>query len=312
MLAITGANGFIGSYIADKLSFPQRRLTRSADYCAHSSAQCHWIQGNLQNSDDIKKLIQEAPTLIHLACTSNPRSSNQNIRSDIEQNLLSTLQLFETFAATHPGGHIIFTSSGGNMYDARVQGVMRVENDVPQPRSSYAIHKLAIEHYLRQYCEMHKICATILRISNPYGTLLSTKRAQGLIGVAFAKLLAGEELPIFDSLETVRDYIHLEDVVTACQLVIERPPLPGECRLFNLSSGCGFTNRAVLDLIDQTTSIPLRRGHLSHQQHSPTWSVLSYAKIEQALGWRPSINLQEGIKRTWENILKMHSLPNSS
>jgi UDP-glucose 4-epimerase len=303
MIAITGARGFLGSYIADKLPFPQKRLTRSSDICPDPSEQYSWIQGDLHNIDDIKKLTHNTPILIHLACTTNPRTSNHNLVQDIEQNLISSLQLFEIFASANPGGHIIFSSTGGDMYDASIQGVVRHETDIPLPRSSYSIHKLTIEHYLRQFCENKKISATILRISNPYGILQSTKRTQGLIGVAFAKLLAKEELPILDSLDTVRDYVHLDDVVQAFRLVITHLPLYGECRLFNVSSGCGFTNASVLDLIDNTTHLKIKRHFPSYTFPSPTWSVLSYAKIKQALGWQPTINLPEGIKGIWENIL---------
>ncbi len=311
MLALTGANGFIGSYLADQLPFPQKRLTRNHS-SLHLSPHCEWVQGDLRNITDIQNLISHTSTLIHLACTSNPRSSNENIIRDVEHNLIPTLQLFEAFASSHPEGHIIFTSSGGNMYDASLPGAVRTEDDLPCPRSSYATHKLTIEHYLRQLCEKYKVRGTILRISNPYGTLLPTKRAQGLIGVAFAKLLAGDELPIFDSLESVRDYIHLEDVSRAFQLILRKPPLQGECRLFNLSSGFGFTNAAVLDLIDKTTHLSLKRHYPSSSLPAPTWSVLSYAKIQQALGWTPSITLEDGMQRMWESILQqqphLHSL----
>lgn len=304
MIAITGASGFIGSYIADKLPFPQKRMTRNIHSCCqHSNTKCNWIQGDLQNNDDIKNFVQSSPILIHLACTSNPRTSNLNIINDIEHNLLSTIQLFETFASNNPNGHIIFSSTGGNMYDASIQNVVRTENDIPCPRSSYAINKLAIEHYLRQICEMKGMKGTILRISNPYGVLLSTKRVQGLIGVAFSKALIGEELPIIDSLETVRDYIHLKDVARAFELVLQSPPSIGECRLFNLSSGCGFSNASILDIIEKTTQIKIKKNYSLKELPIPTWSVISSIKIQQALGWRPIISLPQGIEEIWKNKL---------
>lgn len=304
MIALTGATGFIGSYIADRLSFPQKRLTRNASLCLPSTMSCQGIHGDLHDIHTIKRLIQEAPTLIHLACTTNPRSSNQNIVEDIKQNLISTLQLFETFALTHPGGHIIFASSGGNMYNASVKDVMLTENDIPFPRSSYAIHKLSLEHYLRQFCERHKICATILRISNAYGSLLANKRDQGLIELAFAKLFAEEELQIIDSLDSVRDYIHLDDIAHAFQLVCQHPPSSGECRLFNISSGHGFTNDFVLNLIQKITKRTIKKHYPIKDLPSPSWSVLDSTKIQQKLGWQPTINLPEGIQKMWEQILK--------
>lgn len=299
-IAITGASGFVGSYVAERLSFPQRRLSRKAQANPATAVQCEWISGDLRNNGDIQALVHEAPVLVHLACSSNPRTSNQNVTHDLDQNLIPSLRLFEAFVKANPGGHIIFASSGGNMYDATSQAI-RTETDIPHPRSGYAVHKLAIENYLRLFCELYKVSATILRISNPYGTLLSPKRGNGLIGVAFAKLLASEELHVIDSLASVRDYLHLEDVAKAFCLVIENPPPAGECRLYNVSSGIGFTNAAVLGMVEKAAGKSIKKHYPLPMLPAPTWSVLSSAKIERELGWQPTIGLEDGIKNMWES-----------
>jgi UDP-glucose 4-epimerase len=306
MIAMTGATGFIGSYLSDKLKHPQKRLSRKKITRADSP---HiWITGDLSNKNDLTDFIKNSPVLVHLACSTHPRTSNLDIKHDIHSNLLSTIQLFETYAKENPDGHIIYSSSGGNMYNASSKAASSSEEDLPCPQSSYGIHKLASENYLRLICEMYGIKGTVLRISNPYGVLLPKERAQGLIGVAFAKILANEPLQIFDSMESIRDYIHLEDVVAAFNLAIAKPPKKKECLLFNVSSGHGYSLQQVLQLIEEVSGNTFIKQYPLNYLPSPTYSVQSHNKIKNSLGWKPTLNLREGIQQMWHDSLQTQNL----
>jgi UDP-glucose 4-epimerase len=293
VIGITGASGFLGSYLAERLPLPQRRLSRQPNQPQRPGVQ--WIVGDLSNNEDVRRFVQNTPTLIHLACSSYPKGSNRDVVHDVAENLLPTIQLFEAFAKANPGGHLIFSSSGGNMYEG-ISPESSTEEDEPCPRSGYAIHKLAAEHYLRLFCSLYGIRATVLRISNPYGILLPAKREQGIIGVALKKLLAGESIAIFDSLKSVRDYIHLDDVVDAFEKVLDHPPRSGEYRLFHVSSGIGYSLEEVLQLIE-TKMHKLLAKEIGSSLPLPSYSVLSYEKMHRELGWKPKISLESGIER---------------
>lgn len=308
MISITGASGFIGSYVANKLDYSQKRLSRQSHPDCLKHPHYVWLKGDYEKMDDIRGFVEGSSTLIHFACSSHPRSSNLDMKKDIQSNLIPTIHLFEAFAKANPNGHIIYSSTGGNMYDAAFNALPRSENDLPHPQSSYGIHKLAAENYLRLICELHGIKGTILRISNPYGVLLPKQRAQGLIGVSFAKMLANEPIAIVDSLASVRDYIHLDDVSKACELAIQHPPKNKECRLFNVSSGIGRTLSEVLELIEATTGFSFIKQYPDTSLPEPTWSVLSYQKIQQALGWHPQISLEQGLQNMWmESLTSKHT-----
>lgn len=297
MIAITGASGFIGNYIADRLDFPQKRLSRQEKHNDSKKRLHKWIKGDFEKTEELDDFIKDSPTLVHLAWSSYPRNPKLDIQHEIQRNLIPTIRLLEAFAKINPGGHIIFSSTGGNMYDPTPNGIPRTEEHSPCPQSSYGIQKLAAENYLRLFCQIYSLRATILRISNPYGVLLPKQRTQGLIGVAFAKLLANEPLQIFDHLESVRDYIHLDDVTRAFALSIQHPPKVKECRVLNVCSGVGHPISEVLHLVERTTGRSIIKQFSDVSFSLPTWSVLSYQKIKQTLGWIPTINLQEGIKR---------------
>src|SRR4051794_29966340 len=103
MLAITGGTGFIGGYISRALSFPQKQLVRSAP--SSPLPRCKYIIGDLSRPADREQLVADSSTLVHFACTTNPRSSNENLVADMEQNLISSVHLFEAFAKASPEGH---------------------------------------------------------------------------------------------------------------------------------------------------------------------------------------------------------------
>jgi UDP-glucose 4-epimerase len=297
LLAITGSTGFIGSYISTRLPQPQIRLIRKPDTEVNAGVQT--IVGDLRSLDSYEPFLKDATSLIHLAWEGTPRTS-----FNPQESLLPTFNLFKQFAETHPSGHIIFTSSGGNIYGSSPNGAKFLESDSPNPLSSYSALKLDVENQLRILCAEYGMRATILRISNPYGTLLPGHRGQGLIGVAFAKLIKGEPLTIFDDLDSERDYLHLSDLSAAFHPILGTPPLEGECRLYNVSSGQGHSLREVLSLIEKCSNTRLHLEIAKEQQlsSSPRKSVLSYEKIHNELGWRPRISLAQGIHEMWESI----------
>jgi len=298
MLAITGATGFLGCYICTKLSDPHKCLSRQL--ISSSSANRIWIQGDLSLQKSMDAFVKDSSVLIHLACSSNPRTSDLNWLTDIQNNLISSVNLFEAYAKANSGGHIILASTGGNMYEALDDSHAHSEGDLPEPRSSYGIHKLAIEHYLRLLCLNQGLCGTVLRISNPYGVLVPSQRAQGLIGVVFSKLLANESLQIFDSMESVRDYIHLEDMTRAFEMAMQQPPQKGECRTFNVGSGVGHSMAEVLSIIEATTKQTIAKQFQPSSNQKPTSSILCNEKIRDVLGWSPAIGLKEGVQMMWE------------
>lgn len=302
MLAITGADGFIGKYISNRLPLPQKQLNSSKnnEYLICDNNQKTKVPfDNLNDSGFLK----DVSTLLHLACKSYPRNSNQQLSTNVEEDLFFTTKIFEYYAKCNPEGHIIFASTGGNMYHPGSPYIPRNEKELPFPSSGYGVQKLASEHYLRLICQLHGIRATIFRISNPYGTLLSTHRPQGIIGVTLNKMLHDEPISIFDSLDSVRDYLHLEDLTIAFQIAIDHPPQPGNCELFNISSGMGYSLKQVLDSIEEVTNNPIKRiNETPNEWIQPSWCVLSNELFKSQYDWKPQIDLNMGLSLMWNNI----------
>lgn len=305
-ILVTGASGFIGRWLVDHLraegARPVVRFLRRASLADADSALD--IHGDLQNSDDLDRLVAAGDTLIHLACTSNPRSADRDVVADLEQNLVTSARLFERFARAQPDGQVIFASTGGDMYGTTPSERPYGEETPPAPQSSYGIHKLAAEHYLRRTCERFGIAGVVFRIGNPYGVLLHQKRAHGLIGIALDAVLHETELTVIDPPDSVRDYLHLDDLSRAFTAGLAQPGSSGAFEIFNIGSGVGHSILDILDTIEQVTGRSVRRVDRVPQGRARSWNVLDTSRFHRHTGWRPRIGLVEGIARMWAEAVR--------
>lgn len=303
-LLLTGGTGFIGAYLsrhfAGQESIRLRRLVRRRD--GRLLDPVTDVPGTLERVEDVRRFVATGDCLIHLACTTNTRTSNADIRADLEQNLLPSVLLFEEFLRRKSGGHVIFASTGGDMYSYDLPYVPRRETDPPMPHSSYSIHKLAVENYLSLLCAMHGGRGTVLRIGNPYGERVSEGRSQGLVGIALLKALLGHELQVFEPINSVRDYLHLDDLGRAFDAAMSDSPQPGACEIYNVGSGVGHSIGDVIATVEKATSRTLSWRSVVPAGRSATWNVLDIGRFRNRFGWAPEISFEDGVRRLWREI----------
>ena len=156
-----------------------------------------------------------------------------------------------------------------------------------------------MENYLRTACEQGWLRATVLRISNAYGALLAAERRQGLMGVAMARVLAGQTVKVFGSLETIRDYVHVDDVARAFGKGLGIPGKGENYSVFNIAAGRGHSVAEVLELIGRATGREVRLEQSDFGKAALGLLprvVLANAKAREELGWQPEITLEEGVR----------------
>jgi UDP-glucose 4-epimerase len=150
--------------------------------------------------------------------------------------------------------------------------------------------------------------ATVLRIGNAYGCLLSAECRQGLIGVAMARLLAGQPVRVIGPLSTVRDYIHVDDVARAFHSALaadDRLSATSNFRVFNIGSGEGCSVAGVLEIIGQVTGLDIATetsGFGAAIISSVPRIVLDVSKATRELGWAPRVGLREGIATLYATV----------
>jgi UDP-glucose 4-epimerase len=141
------------------------------------------------------------------------------------------------------------------------------------------------------------LTATILRIGNPYGVLLPAERLQGFIGVAINRLAQGEPIRLFGDTRNVRDYVHLDDVTSLFERVLE----PRESfSIYNVGSGEGHSVDDILGTIANIVGheVPVQRSAVAGEPRDlPPWIVLNAGKARRELDWTPSVRFADGLER---------------
>ena len=309
-VAVTGANGFIGQYLTQHLPYSIKRLVRRSEQCVGQDDVVASLSGSLKdNSSALRPFVRESDVLIHLASSvGSPRGQSTSLITDLEDNVVASLALFEEYCNANPGGHIIFASSGGAIYDPSLPPQKRREDDPLLPVSNYGIIKLTIERYLSIFAKHYGVNVSVLRIGNPYGVLLPLKRAQGLIGVLFSCLLEGQPLPVFGDAsylnQTVRDYINLRDLAQAVKSVIEgvakRPPSEHRFDVYNVGTGEGVSTAEVLSLVERVSGRTVTKQFIAGAPVDRSYIALDIDKLRREFGFSPSIMLEDGITAMWQ------------
>jgi UDP-glucose 4-epimerase len=310
-VAITGAKGLIGrsliAFLVQEGKFAVTALTRNLPpdepIKTEYPAEIKWIQGDLNSLSDCDALVEGQNVIIHLAHTNSPLTSDRDMADDTRLNLIPTLNLLRAIEKAGRKPHFIYPSSGGAIYGNCIERVPFTEDHACRPINSYGIQKLVGEHYIRHSAERDHLTATVLRIANVYGCLLSPVRWQGFIGTALFQTLKDEPVRILGNLENIRDYVHMDDV---CRAFIECLERRDRFDIFNIGTGIGTSVEGVLNHIQQILGRPLKciREDYEGASHLPPWGVLDITKARQDLGWCARISLHEGILK----MLRTHGL----
>lgn len=293
---IAGASGFIGSYLSQYVAGREqdflRLLTRNS--ASYRNPLCsEVVHGDLLSQSDCERFAEGLKVIYYLAHNNSPINSDFDLPGDAIANLVPLLNLLQVVQRLGGKPHIVYFSSGGAIYAPREERIPYRETDQPGPVSSYGIQKLAAEEYLQLAAHKGYVTATVLRVGNAYGTLLSQFRMQGLIGVAINCAVHGQPVRIFGNPNNVRDYVHLEDVSEiAIRAAVPRQPFT----IVNVGSGVGHSVLDVLGLIEQRLERPIET-HCDQSSGSrlTDWVVLDNSKALEEFGWSPAVDVRSGI-----------------
>src|SRR4030042_554622 len=170
------------------------------------------------------------------------------------------------------------------------------------PLSLYGIHKLASEKYLMMYYNNFGIPSTILRLTNPYGPRQQIKHNKySLIGWFIRQAMEGKTIQIFGEGTQLRDYIYIDDIVTAMLKCTEADDAIGET--INIGSGkstrfCDMV-KAVIDCV-KNGNIEFVPWPDNYEKVETGDIAVDVSKLKNITSWQPAISLGEGVKRTFE------------
>ena len=298
---VTGAAGFIGSHLVDRLIADGLNVTGIDDLSSGKMS-------NLPDGFDLRQMDLRNPAVrdvvaeirpdvvLHLAAQISVAVSAREPLLDAEINVVGTLNLLEGIRAIEgKTTKFIHFSSGGTVYGEPTDLPASEETPV-QPLSPYAASKLAVETYLPIYERLCGLEHSVIRLGNVYGPRQDPHGEAGVVAI-FAKAMLGKKpLKIFGSGTDERDYVYVDDVVEAVVKVTESS-LAGP---FNIATGIGTNPNLIFEMIADLCDYVEEAVHVAPRAGDIEKIYLDVSKAEAELGWSPKISFEDGLKTTVE------------
>jgi len=307
-IGITGAGGMIGRYLAK--NWIDENLILYSSQSAKLEHQ-HFLRSLDPKQDQITPFIQSSDVIIHLAHNTSPLASNRLFPESFGENISFTQRLVFGLMQQKRSKPplVVYLSSGGTVYGDVIPVLGGITETYPTlPISPYGLEKLSCEHLLRLGAMRGHYKLVVLRASNIYGSPLAKEGSQGIIGVGLTRIKGGLPLIITMNPQTMRDYLHLENLSTAISQVIGAQ-LSGEFYCFNIGTGQGHSIQNIIAQFRKTTKADIKIEMRIHDfvQYAPHWNILNSDKIKGLIGWQPKISLEDGIDSLWSALFQSSS-----
>lgn len=254
------------------------------------------VVGEPDKAEHFMPLLKRSRAVVHAASRSTPGSSAGRAVAELQDNLFPTLALLQALQQ-YPRTRLLYLSSGGSLY-ATEPNEIATERSSIRPRSYHGAGKIAAEHFIGAWCSQYGAAAAVLRPSNIYGPGQTERAGFGIIPAGLGRIIRGETLPVWGDGSTIRDYLHIDDFVALCVMVLTNP-MPSGSRLFNASSGIGVSLNELFSIMEAVTGKSLHRTYDANRAVDSPCVVIDSSLAQHHFGWRATTSLQEGIANTW-------------
>ena len=302
-IVVTGGAGFIGSnfirYVLetkenlsvvnyDKLTYAGNlaNLESVAD-----NPNYEFVKGDICDAAAVEAAMRGCDAVIHFAAESHVDRSIYEPAPVIQTNVTGTFILLEV-ARKISLSRFIHVSTD-EVYGDIPPGVLADEKFPLQPSSPYSASKAASDLLVRSYVRTYKFPAVITRSSNNYGPYQFPEK---FLPLMITNALSDKALPVYGDGRQQRDWLHVEDNCRGILSVLEKGKIGEVYNIGGLDLEENLTVvRRLLDLTGKPESL------VSYVQDRPGHDrryALNCMKIETELGWRPTISLEDGLRRT--------------
>ena len=317
-ILITGGAGFIGSHVIrlfvnkypdyqiinlDKLTyagnlFNLKDIEQRPNY--------KFIKGDIVDTVFIDNLFSEEQidSVIHLAAESHVDRSISNPLEFVMTNVLGTVNLLN--AARHQwkqaySNHRFYHVSTDEVYGSLGETGLFTEQTAYDPHSPYSASKASSDHFVRSYHDTYGIDAVISNCSNNYGSFHFPEK---LIPLSINNIKNNLPIPVYGKGENIRDWLWVEDHARAIDLIFHQAPAGST---YNIGGHNEWTNidliRLLCKIMDQKlgrelgSSAKLITFVTDRAGHDLRYAIDS-SKLQVDLGWKPSLQFEEGLEKT--------------
>lgn len=298
---VTGGAGFIGRWVVKRLlerghrvaafdNLSNGRVLNIEEFQGHPLFS--FKAGDIKDPKVLKELFSTGFELVlHLAASINVQDSIDDPRTTFDNDVVGTFNVLEQCRAK--GIKVLFMSTC-MVYDRCFDEMGISETHPAKPASPYAASKLAGEMLTLSYYHTYGLPTVVVRPFNTYGPFQKSSGEGGVMAIFIQRTLAGEELNIYGDGKQTRDLLYVED---CADFVIEaglQEQVNGQVLNAGLGRDLSINELAVKICGDQSR---IRHVPHIHPQSEIAKLLCCNEKAERMLNWRPSIGLEEGIRR---------------
>ena len=300
-ILVTGGAGFIGSNVVDAFVAAGHEV-HVLDNLSHgkrenlpASVPLHVVDIRDRSLGDL--LAQERFDVVsHHAAQIDVRHSVDDPLYDADVNIMGSLNLI--VACQRCGVRkVIYSSSGGAVY-GEPRYLPADENHPIDPASPYGVSKHVVEQYLRLMSLTYGSRYTVLRYPNVYGPRQDPLGEAGVISIFAYRMLAGEEITIYGTGEQERDFVFVGDCARANVMALDGT----DGATLNLGTGKGTTINQLFSIMADITGYRLPATYAPARLGETMRMAVDAGRAREVLGWEPSVDLTEGLRRTIASV----------
>jgi UDP-glucose 4-epimerase len=315
---VVGGAGFVGSNLVKRclqegvreIVIVDNLLSSEPENVPQSDRVVFW-QASIADDAILGKIEDEFDYVFHLATYHGNQSSIHDPLADHENNLLTTLKLFNWIRDFKKVKKVVYSGAGCAVAEKTFDDARPTQENDPislEMDSPYSISKIVGEYYAVYFYRQHGLPTVRARFQNVYGPgeVLGAGQWRGTPATVWRnvtptflyKALKGQELPVENRGIASRDFIYVDDIVEGLMLCALRG---AEGEVYNLASGAETTIKELAELINQLTNNPSPVKYLPGRDWDRSGRRLGcIEKSEEKIGFQAKISLEDGLEKTIE------------
>ena len=305
-VAITGATGFIGKWLARKLTQEGYHLKclvrKESDVTYLKSLGTKLVAGDVMEKEALERLIQPVEVICHLAGLVSVSQAITNPLPTFLTNTVGTLNLLETLRSNSRTDCLFIYLSSDRVY-GNPESTVVGESDPAAPLEPYAASKLSAEHLIQAYARAYSIPFVILRGANVYGP---GQRPELFIPSVAQRVMSGEKHIRVGNLDTYRNFVYVEDLVEDLYLsLLQQDQTKNE--MFNISERTAKIAEVIDILLDlgqrylgKTFQVVQDPSLVRPSEVESKKFKLDCTKAHKVLGWSPKFPLEKGLEEIFK------------